>query len=78
MSTKRQISAGCPRWVNLRPSGRPDHTTALPPTADVRACRAERPRCANSGFFYRGAGGIADEWWSTIIQFSPSFTSVKL
>src|SRR5262249_61671849 len=26
----------------------------------------------------RGAASIADEWWSTIIQFPPSFTKVKL
>jgi hypothetical protein len=38
----------------------------------VKVVRVNNPK------FYFGGEGIADEWWSTIAQFCPSFTYVKL
>ena len=56
--------------------------SALPPKADM--CSASRDvrfvpiADISSPFNYLGGAGIADEWWSMILQSLPSFTNVKL
>src|SRR4029079_16971935 len=50
--------------------------TFRPESGHVR-CNLVCPLWANSGRHFGGVG-IADEWWSTILQSLPSFTYVRL
>jgi hypothetical protein len=47
----------------------------LGPFVGDRACVKPRPRWREKSHL---GGGMAEEWWSTIIHLSPSFTYVKL
>src|SRR5262249_60467572 len=61
--------------LNVLPRSSALHSIPDPPAAAATRDHvgAERGTLCN-----RGAASIADEWWSTIIQFPPSFTKVKL
>jgi hypothetical protein len=61
--------------------------SALPPKADICGAQAHvrygpiADSCTaakRSLFDHLGGAGMADEWWSTILQSLPSFTYVKL
>jgi len=59
----------------------PTAMSALPPKADMCGATSDvrfGPIADITSFDHFGGVGIADEWWSTILQSLPSFTYVRL